>query len=93
MTPPLNPATIKTVSDLRVDPVAVFDAATKLGEPIYVFHRSKPKGVIMDLAKYRQLVELIEDYHDALTIKHTLADKKAKWVTWETFKRKHQLAP
>ena len=83
----LNPKAIKTISDLREDPLAVVKAAKELGEPIYLFNRATPTGVVMDLAQYQQLMELLEDYEDARNIKKVIENPKTKWVPWDKVKK------
>lgn len=81
----INPKTIRTISDLRENPLEVLKAAEKLGEPIYLFYRSRPKGVVLDLEKFTQLMELMEDYADALTIKQVVEDDRLTFVEFKNF--------
>lgn len=83
----LNPKTIKTVSDVRENPLGVIRAAQQLGEPIYVFNRARPAGVVMDLAQYQRIREIMEDYDDATLIKDTLEDPDASWIPWKDMKK------
>ena len=88
----LNPKAIKTMSDLREDPLGVIKAAEELGEPIYLFNRATPKGVFMDLLQYQRIRELLEDYHDAMLIKETLEDPTSEWIPLETFWKQNKFA-
>lgn len=83
----LNPKAIRTISDLRENPLGVIKLAEELGEPIYLFNRATPKGVFMDLAQYQQMRTLLEDYHDAVMIKETIEDPNATWIPWEQMKK------
>lgn len=83
----LNPKAIRTISDIREDPLGVIKAAQALGEPIYVFHRATPTGVFMDLAQYQRIREIMEDYDDATLIKDTLEDPDASWIPWKDMKK------
>lgn len=84
----INPKTIRTISDLRENPLEVLEAARKLGEPIYLFYRSKPKSVVLDLGQFNQFLELLEDYHDAAKIKETLEDSQTEFEPFEKFWKK-----
>lgn len=88
----INPRTIRTISDLRENPLEVLKSAEKLGEPIYLFYRSRPKGVVLDLEKFNTLMELVEDYMDALKIKEVLEDKDSQFVDFEKFWNQHGFA-
>lgn len=86
----LNPAAIKTISDLRQNPLAILKDAKKLNEPIYLFYRSKPQGVIMDLKRYEELIELLQDYQDTWEIKQRL-ESETEWIPWEKVKKELNL--
>lgn len=83
----LNPKSIKSISDLREDPLGVIKTAEALGEPVCVVHRGTPVGMIMDLAEYSRFAQILEDYHDATLIKETMEDPTVEWVPWEEMKR------
>lgn len=85
----LNPKAIRTISDLREDPLGVIKAAESLGEPIYVFHRATPTGVFMDFKQYQRLTSLASDYHDTLRIQDALEDPDAEWVTLDAMWKDH----
>lgn len=63
----LNPKAIKSISDLREDPLGVIKTAEDLGEPVIIIHRGTPVGVVMDLAQYDRYCKLIEDYKKDIT--------------------------
>lgn len=86
----LNPKAIRTISDLRENPLGLIKAAEELGEPIYLFNRATPKGVFLDLAQYQQMRTLLEDYHDALMIKEVLEDPTSEWIPLKTFWKQHK---
>ena len=83
----LNPKAIKSISDLREDPLGVIKIAQELGEPVCVVHRAKPVGILMDLVQYARFREILEDYQDATLIKDTMEDASVEWVPWEEMKR------
>lgn len=88
----LNPKAIRTISDIREDPMGVIKAAESLGEPIWVFYRATPTGVFMGLKQYQRLTSLVTDYHDSLRMKEALEDPDAEWVTLETMWKDHGFA-
>lgn len=87
-----NPKAIKTVSDLREDPLRVIKVAEELGEPVIVIHRASPAGVLMDLAQYSRFLQILEDYHDAMLIKETMEDPTVEWVPLDKFWKDHGFA-
>ena len=55
------PSVIYTISDLRFKTKDVLASAMK--EPVTLFHRSTPKGVLMSVEKYQDLMSTLEDYY------------------------------
>lgn len=88
----LNPKAIKTISDLREDPLGVIKAAQELGEPVCVVYRATPVGVLMDLVQYSRFRQILEDYHDATLIKKTMEDPTVEWVPLDTLWKDHGFA-
>lgn len=71
----LNTQAIKSLTDLRSNPSAVIALAKQVG-PVYIFNRSKPTGVVLDIDEYGELVDWLDDVADAREIKRL--KKKAK---------------
>lgn len=55
----------KTITDLRENTVGILERTKKMG-PTYIFHRSRPKAVLLSIEEYANMVDLIEDYLDSL---------------------------
>lgn len=83
---------IKTITDMRQKALLILQYAQKSQEPIFILHRSKPKGVFLSFEKYQKMVELIEDYLDVLDAESILEDKKNKFIPLEKFWKKYKLA-
>ena len=84
----LNPKSIKSISDLREDPLGVIKVAQELGEAGCVVHRATPVGMVMGLEEYARYRQILEDYHDATLIKETMEDPTVKWVPWKEMKQR-----
>jgi prevent-host-death family protein len=54
----------KTVTDLRERTIDILEASSR--EPLYIFHRSEPKAVILSIEKFSSLLEKLEDYKDTI---------------------------
>jgi len=69
---------------MREDAKGLLDQVKKQG-PTYIFYRSKPEGVLLSLAEYNRLIEMLEDYQDGQKAKlYEKANKKSvKWVDHE----------
>lgn len=83
----LNTATIKTISDLRENPLAVLRAAKKMAEPIYVFYRSSPQAAIISIDDLNDLLAELEDLKDALIVLQRQQSLKRKLVPWKKVKK------
>lgn len=52
-----------TVTDMRVDAIGLIKDVEKLGMK-YIFQKSKPKVVMMNMVLFERLVELMENEND-----------------------------
>lgn len=88
----LNIQSIKSLTDLRTNPAAVSRLAKQLGEPVYIFNRTRPISVLLDIKEYEELVERLEDALDALEVKEMKKTAKAKdFVAWKKVKKELSL--
>ena len=73
----------RTITDLRFKTKEVLAKAEE--GPVYLFHRSIPKGVIMSFEEYSNLVDQLEDYF--LSLKAAEYEREDKnntdWVSQE----------
>ncbi|MEK7592792.1 MAG: type II toxin-antitoxin system prevent-host-death family antitoxin [Patescibacteria group bacterium] len=81
------PSVIYTISDLRFKTKDVLASAMK--EPVTLFHRSTPKGVLMSVEKYQDLMSTLEDYY--LSIRAVEFEKEDKstvaWISGKDMKK------
>lgn len=75
------PNIIRTVSDLRYKTKDVMARAQH--EPVVLFDRSTPKGVLLSMDKYEELLSNLEDYYDSIKAQEYEKEdkKKIKWAT------------
>ena len=55
---------VKTITDMREDALGLLEQVKKNGVT-YIFHRSEPKAVMLDIDEFVKMQELIEDYFDS----------------------------
>lgn len=89
----LNSQYIKSLTDLRLDPTKITKLASVSENPIYILNRGKPVSVLLDVRLYEQLVEELEDAHDALAMKafEKKSRKKTDWISHEKLIKKLKL--
>lgn len=77
---------IFTISDLRFRTKKVLDKALK--EPVILFHRSSPKGVIISFKKYQEILDQLEDQYLSLKAQEAEKEdkKKVKWISHDKIK-------
>lgn len=77
----------KNVSDMRLDPIGLLKIVEKTKGPQYIFYRSTPKAVILNIEEFQNLVEMAEDYMDSLKAKkfEKQNKKKIKWLDQKEF--------
>lgn len=56
---------VKTVTDMRTKTQNVLKSVSEQGIA-YIFDRSKPKAVIIDIDSFAHLQNIIEDYYDLI---------------------------
>lgn len=83
----ITKSNISTISDLRFKTKDVLAKSDK--EPIFLFHRSTPKGVIMSYEKYQELLSSLEDYYLSLKAEGYENEDKEKiaWASHEEVKK------
>ena len=77
----IDQSQISTISDLRFKTKDVFKKVKY--NPVYLFHRSSPKGVILSMEKYKEMMDTLEDYFLSLKVgEYELEDKKSvNWIS------------
>lgn len=83
----ITPRQISTISELRFKTKDVLRKAKET--PVYLFHRSTPRGVLMSMEKYHELMDSLEDYYLSLeTEEYEKEDKdRTEWVRHEKVKK------
>ncbi len=81
---------IRTISDLRFKTKEVLDKAGK--EPVFVFHHSRPSGVLISFEKYQELQDTVEEYYASVRAEeYEGADKKnVVWTSHKDVKKRLQ---
>lgn len=80
----------KTITDMREKALELLDQVEKTAEPVFVFHHSKPKAVIMSIEEFSKLRELIEELEDSI-LARKLERKvgKGKYFSLGDLKKRH----
>ena len=55
---------VKTITDMREDALGLLEQVKKNGVT-YIFHRSEPKAVMLDIDEFVKMQEILEDYFDS----------------------------
>lgn len=78
-------ANVKTITDMRERTLKLLEEVKKGRGPFYIFHRSKPKAVLINIDEYQKIHDLLEDYFDSLRAKNyeKLNKRKIKWLSLE----------
>lgn len=76
----LQKQNISTISELRFKTDEVFKKIKS--SPVYILHRSTPKGVLMSLEKYQEMIDTLEDYYLSLRAQDYEKENKSTipWV-------------
>ncbi|MBT3249618.1 MAG: type II toxin-antitoxin system prevent-host-death family antitoxin [Candidatus Pacebacteria bacterium] len=79
---------INTVTDLRVNTIALLDEVDKSGSK-YIFQRSQPRAVILSIAEYEKLAQRFEDLTDELRANQLIKLPKGKGKTLSEVQREY----
>lgn len=80
----------KTITDLREKAVELLEQTKKSG-PTFIFHRSKPKAVMLSIEEYSTLMEMLEDYFDSLKAQELEENPEKGGVNLEQLAKKYNL--
>ena len=74
---------------MRRNPVGLLKEVNRGDGPRYLFYRSTPKAVLLDLENYQKLIDLAEDYLDSLTAQEYEKEnrKGSGWLDLKTMKQ------
>lgn len=81
----------KTVTDLRERAIELLEHLNKTG-PTIIFHRSKPKAVMLSMDEYKSLMDKVEDYIDALSAKDIEENPEKGGKTIAELSKKYDLS-
>lgn len=87
----LNSQSLKSFTDLRLDPAGVSALASQSG-PVYILNRNRPVSVLLDVTSYEQMLEELQDMRDSLWLaKNESKLKMTKGKTSEEIAQKYNL--
>lgn len=80
---------VRTITDMRERALKLLQEVRSVRGPLYIFHRSKPKAVLLDIKEYQKLRDWIEDYFDSLKAKEyeKVNKKKIKWLSLDKLRK------
>ncbi|KKQ73626.1 MAG: hypothetical protein US96_C0058G0001 [Candidatus Woesebacteria bacterium GW2011_GWB1_38_5b] len=71
---------VKTITDMREDALKLLEDVEKLGLA-YIFHRSRPKAVILSIEDFSALQEMLESYKDEFEAKKLSKIKRGTGIS------------
>lgn len=80
----------KTITDLRENALKMLEQTEK-GGPTFIFHHSKPKAVMLSIEEYSNLMEMVEDYFDAVKAKELEEDSGEGGISLDQLIKKYHL--
>lgn len=80
---------VKTITDMRENALDLLKQIEKSEDPIYLFHHSKPKAVLLSLEEYIKLQEILEDYLEEKEAKKLAKTPREKLIPFEKVAQKY----
>lgn len=84
-----TPDNVKTITDMRANTLKLLDLVDKEGLT-YIFHRSKPRAVMLKIDDFVRLQQLLEDYLDIQEAKSLAKEPRGKEIPLESILQKYQ---
>lgn len=79
---------IRTVTDMRINTIGLLAQVKKHGYK-YIFKGSKPQAVLMDIKKYHQLMEILEDQRDVELAAKLVKEPRGKLIPFENVAKEY----
>ncbi|MBI4009268.1 type II toxin-antitoxin system Phd/YefM family antitoxin [Candidatus Roizmanbacteria bacterium] len=79
---------VKTITDMRENALGLLDLVKKQGVT-YIFHRSEPKAVMLDIEEFVKMQELLEDYFDEMDAQQLAKEPRGKGIPLEEVMKKY----
>lgn len=70
---------VKTITDMREDALGLLDMVQKNGLA-YIFHRSQPRAVLLNIEDFISLQSAIEDLEDLKIVKKLKREPRGKGI-------------
>lgn len=80
---------VKTITDMRENALALLKMIEKGQEPIFLFHRSKPKAVLLSIDEFVKLQEMLEAYLEGEEAKALAKEPRGKLIPFEKIAKKY----
>lgn len=79
---------VKTITDMREDALGLLELVQKSGLA-YIFHRSQPKAVLMNIEDFVTLQNLIEELEDIKTVEELEKEPMGKLIPLKAIASKY----
>jgi predicted DNA-binding transcriptional regulator len=81
---------VKTITDMREDALGLLNLVQKNGLA-YIFHRSQPMAVLMNIEDFVTLQNAVEDLEDYMTVQELKKEPRGKGIPLEEVAKKYGL--
>lgn len=78
-----TPQNVKTITDMREDALGLLNSVSEQGLA-YIFHRSKPRAVLLNIADFIMLQKALEDLEDYIEVQKLKKEPIGKKVSFES---------
>lgn len=79
---------VKTITDMREDALGLLNSVQDNGLA-YIFHRSKPKAVLLNIEEFALIQKIIEDYEDFMDVQQLKKEPIGKKVPLNVVMKKY----
>lgn len=79
---------VKTITDMREDALGLLNSVDKTGLA-YIFHRSKPRAVVLNIDDFLVLQNALDDLQDFDDVRRLSREKRGKGVLLKSIASKY----
>ncbi len=81
---------VRTITDMRERALKLLKEVKSSREPIYIFNRSNPEAVLLDVESFKNLMEQLEDARDARDLEEAIETSTGEFREFEEFDRERR---
>src|SRR3990172_3131434 len=81
---------VRTITDMRERTSKLLKEVRSSGGPVYIFNRSDPQAVLLNVDEFKDLVDQLEDARDTLALEESIETSDGDFTDFAEFDRQRR---